>query len=674
MKNSLSKLFFVGIFGFAGITAGAQCPTITCPSNITVSNDAGNCDAVVNYTAPQGIDSCATGTQTFNYTGSVQVWTVPAGVTSIDFDVRGAKGGNQSTATGGSGGRVQGTIAVTPGQILNIYVGKQGINSGSHPVDPFDGGGGVHSYNSGGTSGTGGGASDIRLNGTTLNDRIVVAGGGGGAGGTTNTSSYAGGNGGGLTGAAGTPWTSWPNSGGKGGTPTTGGIAGVACCSCPTYTTAGQLGIGGNGGGDGAGGGGGGSGYYGGGGSCFGGAGGGSSYTDPSATSTIHTQGFQAGDGQVIISYAGAPISTTQIAGLASGSTFPVGTTTNTFYVSNAFGNDTCSFTVTVNDTELPTIACPTNIVMNNDSGVCGAVVTYTTPVGADNCTGVTTAMSTGLASGSTFPVGVTTVTYVATDASNNQDSCSFTVTVNDTELPTITCPANISSCDSIVNYTAPVGADNCTGVTTAMTAGLASGSVFPIGTTTITYLATDASNNEDSCSFTVTVNPKPAVAIAAFTPDTVCETDPAINLPVGTPATGTYSGNGVVGTTFNPNTAGVGAHYVVYSYTDSITTCSNMDSTMIVVISCVGVDENGALAGVNIYPNPTNNIINITLGNITADVNLTLTSIEGKIVYQENNVSDNKVSVDLSNNSKGIYFLKVETNNQYKVYKVIKE
>ena len=100
----------------------------------------------------------------------------------------------------------------------------------------------------------------------------------------------------------------------------------------------------------------------------------------------------------------------------------------------------------------------------------------------------------------------------------------------------------------------------------------------------------------------------------------------------------------------------------------------TGMGSVVITFIPTVGVNENIELAGVNIYPNPTNNILNITLGNISSDVNLTLTSVEGKVVYQENNISNNKVSVDISNNSKGIYFLKVEANNQYKVYKVIKE
>jgi CSLREA domain-containing protein len=80
-----------------------------------------------------------------------------------------------------------------------------------------------------------------------------------------------------------------------------------------------------------------------------------------------------------------------------------------------------------------------------------------------------------------------------------------------DSTPPSITCPANVTveaTCPSgaIATYTAPVGTDNCPGVTTSRTAGQASGSVFPIGSSTVTYTATDASGNSTSCSFTVTV------------------------------------------------------------------------------------------------------------------------------------------------------------------------
>ncbi len=111
----------------------------------------------------------------------------------------------------------------------------------------------------------------------------------------------------------------------------------------------------------------------------------------------------------------------------AAGSTAS-GNTTVTLTATDADGNTaTCVVNVTVNDTIDPTISCPTDIV------TCDPVVVYTVPVGTDNCTGATTAQTdgTGLTSGSTFPVGTTTLEYTVTDGAGNTAVCSFNVTVN---------------------------------------------------------------------------------------------------------------------------------------------------------------------------------------------------------------------------------------------------
>ncbi|MDP4260939.1 MAG: HYR domain-containing protein [Bacteroidota bacterium] len=132
-----------------------------------------------------------------------------------------------------------------------------------------------------------------------------------------------------------------------------------------------------------------------------------------------------------------------QTTGLPSGSIFPVGVTTNTFVVTDAAGGTaTCSFTVTIHDTQKPTISCPGNIVKNTDPGTCGAIVTYSVTYG-DNCSKATLQQIMGLASGATFPAGVTVNKFAVTDSSGNTDSCSFTVTVSDHEAPTFTRPAD---------------------------------------------------------------------------------------------------------------------------------------------------------------------------------------------------------------------------------------
>jgi hypothetical protein len=96
-------------------------------------------------------------------------------------------------------------------------------------------------------------------------------------------------------------------------------------------------------------------------------------------------------------------------------------------------GGTTCTFTVTVNDTQPPVITCPANVtVVTPTPGTPCTVATFTTTA-SDNCPGVTVVCNPP--SGSCFPVGVTTVTCTATDASGNTATCSFTVTTFDGRL-----------------------------------------------------------------------------------------------------------------------------------------------------------------------------------------------------------------------------------------------
>jgi hypothetical protein len=109
--------------------------------------------------------------------------------------------------------------------------------------------------------------------------------------------------------------------------------------------------------------------------------------------------------------------------------------------------------------------------------------------------------------------VGLTVVTCYFSDAAGNENKCSFNVTVRDTTLPAVICPADISVpgvqngqvCEATVNYPEPQTSDNCAGPVTVVCLP-ASGSVFPVGTTTVTCTATDAAGNEARCSFAVTV------------------------------------------------------------------------------------------------------------------------------------------------------------------------
>ncbi|MEI6411652.1 MAG: HYR domain-containing protein [Bacteroidota bacterium] len=205
-----------------------------------------------------------------------------------------------------------------------------------------------------------------------------------------------------------------------------------------------------------------------------------------------------------------------------SGTTYAAGSLTAGTYFwqirpKNASGTAAgCTvWSFTVSDVTPPSITCPANISNpNSPSTACNAVVTYSTPNGSDNCGLGSVSITGGQVSGTTFPVGVTTNTWRATDVNGNTATCSFTVTVTDATLPSISCPANITTnsnvpgtCNAVVSYTTPTGSDNCGLSSITQTSGLPSGGTFPSGTTTNVWRATDVNGNTSSCSFTVTVN-----------------------------------------------------------------------------------------------------------------------------------------------------------------------
>jgi hypothetical protein len=206
-----------------------------------------------------------------------------------------------------------------------------------------------------------------------------------------------------------------------------------------------------------------------------------------------------------------------------SGTRFNIGTKTVTYTATDAKNNKaTCSFTVTVINPCVPDVAkpvftnCPDNIAKITADSV--LAVTWTAPSATDNCS--TPLMGSTHNSGALFPIGTTTVTYTATDAKNNKATCVFNVTItnpcfNDTTKPVFAnCPTSITrvaigGSTAIVTWLIPTATDNCS--TPSVTSTHNSGAAFPIGTTTVTYTATDSKNNKSTCAFTVTVSPQNA-------------------------------------------------------------------------------------------------------------------------------------------------------------------
>ncbi|WP_422107134.1 HYR domain-containing protein [Winogradskyella sp.] len=219
----------------------------------------------------------------------------------------------------------------------------------------------------------------------------------------------------------------------------------------------------------------------------------------------------------------GQPI---QVTGLPSGSFIDAGTTvTNTFFSKDIMGNsNTCTQSITVNDTEAPSITCPADRIVDKDPGQCSATISIPQPVFSDNCLSATITNdfnNTSDASG-TYPLGSTIVTWTATDAAGNENTCIQTITVNDAEVPTITCTPDISTnvdsglCTATITVPAPSFSDNCPNTTITNdfnNTSDASGS-YPVGATSVVWTVRDAAGNENTCTQTITVNDAEAPTI----------------------------------------------------------------------------------------------------------------------------------------------------------------
>ncbi|NVJ45691.1 MAG: DUF5011 domain-containing protein, partial [Cytophagia bacterium] len=239
-----------------------------------------------------------------------------------------------------------------------------------------------------------------------------------------------------------------------------------------------------------------------------------------------------------------------------------------TLTATDATGNtSTAIANVTVIDEIAPEITAPSDDSIVATSAA-GAVVNYTTPVGTDNCS-VTTELTAGFASGETFPIGTTVVTYTATDGSGNATSASFNIEVLGL-APEIIVPTNIilnndaGVCGAVVNFEAT---ETTAIPPSTITYDIQPGTLFAVGTTTVTAIATNAVGTSTK-TFTVsiidtevpviTLNGDATVYHDAFTPYT----------DLGATANDNCSATLV--TTDNVDVNTLGSYNVTYTATDA--------------------------------------------------------------------------------------------------------
>lgn len=155
---------------------------------------------------------------------------------------------------------------------------------------------------------------------------------------------------------------------------------------------------------------------------------------------------------------------------------------------------------------------CPQNAVFNNTKSMCYSKVDFENPTTSTNCFDVKLKQIKGLKSGSSFPVGNTTIVFQANSKGHEIQTCVSNITVIDSEAPIFICPKDttITVSENLLSikysYIEPKVSDNCKVKKVWLDEGISSGKEFPIGITKIVYKANDEHGNTESCRFNVKV------------------------------------------------------------------------------------------------------------------------------------------------------------------------
>jgi len=353
---------------------------------------------------------------------------------------------------------------------------------------------------------------------------------------------------------------------------------------------------------------------------------------------------------------AGGTYSGTGVSGSDFDPTSGTQTVTYTYTDGNTCTNS-ASASITVNTA--PTVAHDPISAVCDNSGM--LALTGGSPAGG-------TYSGTGVTGTDFDPMsGTQTITYTYTDANGCSDDETATITVN--IAPVVTQNAFTAVCADAADVTLTGGSP--AGGTYSGT-GVASGMFDPSsGTQTITYEYMDANGCMNSDTESFTVNSLPTVALAIAT-DELCIYNNAVTLAGGSPAGGSYSGNGVTAGNFNPSTAGLGASTITYTFADA-NGCSNTATDVITVDECLGVSDLSTV-NVTVAPNPSAGMFVLSGVDLTQFSNLTVQDLNGRIVQSKiQGIDSNNFSISLEGESVGVYLLSGQYNNQLVRVRLVK-
>jgi Secretion system C-terminal sorting domain/HYR domain/SprB repeat len=345
-------------------------------------------------------------------------------------------------------------------------------------------------------------------------------------------------------------------------------------------------------------------------------------------------------------------------------------------------------------------LTCPSDIAMTLASGATSVIVNYTTPIGTSTCTtGVVTVTKTsGLASGTAFPIGVTSVCYTATDGCGNVQNCCFKVTVN--------AAATGASCDNVI-ATSLGNTISISGITSA-NIGV---QVFLLPSYTSVYsclgscgtsrtvpnlfggnyiVKTDLYNANWTleCSKDIPVVVKSSSSCEAIAVSGGIGTIILSNLPNKIVTVQAFKKpnytreyacfDGCASPTLTIPNLSSGEYdvlYDVYSRTSNggwLFECQNRQSVSVAAINIVHVNHPQAF---KLFPNPATESVNVDMTTFKGQsVMLSVVNQLGKVVKTQTieSANGNSMSMDLKDISNGIYAVIIQFNGQKIAHKLV--
>ena len=370
--------------------------------------------------------------------------------------------------------------------------------------------------------------------------------------------------------------------------------------------------------------------------------------------------------------------------GITDGTAFAVNATA-TYTVTGTDGNG-CVNTSTATITVTPATTTPVAII-GSDS-ICGGSSGNYYVAAVSGATSYTWTLPSGwVGSSTTDSISVSSVTTSGTISVTADNTCgsSTAQTLNVTAGAVLAQPSSILGvthlCDSSSTAYAVTNDPNATSYTWTLPSGWSGTSTTSTITATasttsgvISVTANNGCGSSTPSTLNVVGNTIPTVTVSSF--GTVCDNAAAFTLSGGNPSGGTYSGTGVNSNIFDPATTGDGTFMLTYTYANGA--CIRTDSAAIIVDLCLGINSSTNNGNVNIYPNPTNGMFTIHIGN--ADFNemiITVVDIQGREVYKaldKNINSDYSKQISLEGVAKGIYYIKLNYGAESNVQKLIIE